>query len=607
MFEKYAGFDKTAAFQMMPFPGSDSNKAGLSSSVYGQTETPSPFFTISGQFLPRDLNGIVRWSYFLISVEPLITEVIRKLASYPITDFVIPTPDQALKKKYKDILYGMDLKAKLMSIGFDYYLIGNVFISVFFPFTRMVVCPSCGSSYRSDASNVSWNNFQFSAKCLNATCGYSGVMERSDTKSRDPKDVNLVVHDPRHISVNYNPISGKSDYWMEIPEYLREKVTAGDKFIISTTPWSMIEAIRDSKQYHFYEDSIYHMKMPGVTNALPGLGVPPLIGAWDSVYNKAMMRRANSAIAAEMMMPLRIVFPDVSGNTNPTTAFSLQSFAKNMRTYLARHKTDPLAAVMSPIPVGYQEITGNGKQLLITQEIDQIESYMLLSMGVSKELLDGTLSWTASTVGLRLFHNTLLKYTEQMHRLIDWIFSKIGPEFDLDPLEVTLEPFQLTDNDGLSNTLMQLASNGIVSQETALASINIDYDEEVQKIQEEQVEAAKQSVIIEQKKQQAVWSQTRDQQSAGTDNYKSALEQAGEAANQLLTMEEGPRRSALLQLKVEDPAQYMLVSKLIEEFRQDPQYQEDVRQAGTEAAQNIQQESGGSQQPAQPQPAQQGS
>jgi hypothetical protein len=591
-------FEKYAAFQMMPFPGSDSNKAGISSSVYGQTETPSPFFTISGQFLPRDLNGIVRWSYFLISVEPLISEVIRKLASYPITEFVIDTPDQSLKKKYEDICYSLDLKSKLTSVGFDYYLIGNVFVSIYFPFVRMAVCPNCGSSYRVDGENITWNNFQFGGSCMNDGCGYTGHMDRSDRKSKDPKDVNLVVYDPRDMSVNYNPISGKSDYWLTIPDYLREKVTAGDKFIISTTPWSMIEAIRDSKEYHFFDDSIYHLKMPGVTNALPGLGVPPLIGAWDSVYNKAMMRRANSAIASELMMPLRIVFPDLSGGTNPTTAMSLQSFAKNMRTYLARHKTDPLAAVMSPIPVGYQEITGNGKQLLITQEIDQIESYLLLSLGVSKELLDGTLSWTASTVGLRLFRNTLLKYTEQIHRLIAWIFKKISPEFGLDPAEVTLEPFQLTDNDGMVTTLMQLASQNIVSQETALASISIDYDDEQRKIQEEQIEAAKQSVVLEQKKQQAAWSQTREQQAGGTDNYKTALEEAGEAANQLISMEEGPRRSALMQLKVQDPAQYMLVSKLIEEFREDPQYQEQVKADGTAAAQDIQQQGGQQPQPA---------
>ena len=70
---------------MMPFPGVDGNKAGLNSSVYGQTETPSQFFTIAGQFLPRDLNGIVKWAYYLLNQEPLVNEVIRKLASFPIT------------------------------------------------------------------------------------------------------------------------------------------------------------------------------------------------------------------------------------------------------------------------------------------------------------------------------------------------------------------------------------------------------------------------------------------------------------------------------------------------------------------------------------------
>ena len=584
-------FEKYAAYQMMPFPGAGGNQSGLNSSVYGQTETPSPFFGLGQQFLPRDLNGIVKWAYYLLNQEPLVNEVIRKLASFPITDFVIDTPDESLKKKYLDIIYSLDLKNRLISIGFDYYLLGNVFISVYFPFTRMARCPQCGSSYSMEADNIQFVDFTIRGNCVAEACGYTGPMERVDIKSRDPNDINLVVYDPRDITVNYNPISGQSQYWLEIPNYVKEKITAGDKFIVSTLPWSMVEAVKASTQYQFFKDSLFHLKMPGVTNAIPGLGVPPTVGMWESIFNKAMMRRANSAICAEMLMPLRVVYPDVSGNTNPATSFSLQAFARTMRNYMARHKTDPLAAVMSPIPIGYQEITGNGKQLLITQEVEQIENYLLMSLGVSREMLEGTLSWTASTVGLRLFQNTLFRYTDQMHRLMDWIFAKISPEFDLDPAKVTLEPFMLTDGNQMAESLMQLASNNIVSQETALASLSIDYDDEQRKIQDEQVQLAKQQVITEQKKQMAAWSQTKEQSAGGTRDYKSALEKAGEIANQFLTLEEGPRRSAMLHLKVEDPATYMLVAQLIEEFRQDPQYREQVAQDGQAAAQQAQQES----------------
>ncbi len=596
--------EKAAAFQMMPFPGVSGNNAGLMGSVYGQTETPSQFFTIAGQFLPRDLNGLVKWAYFLVNLEPLISEVIRKLAAYPITDFIPDTADASLKRKYKDLTYHMDLKSKLISIGFDYYLLGNVFISLYFPFQRMLDCPNCGSSYALSHSHdfFKFENYQFQGSC--SKCGYNGVFKHHDVKVNNEEQVNLVVFDPRDITVNYNPISGQSEYWYDVPSYIRTKIAAGDVFFLSTIPWSMVEAVRDSKQYLFYKDSIYHLKMPGVTNALPGLGVPPIVGMWETVFNKAAARRANSAIAMEMLMPMRIVYPDISGTADPSTRFSLQAFARNMRTYMARHKTDPLAAVFSPIPVGYQEITGNGKALLITQEIEQMEDYLLLSLGVSREMISGTLNWTSSTVGLRLLANTLYRYTDQIQRLMDWIFRKVCPELNMEVVPVTLEPFQLTDNDSEIANLLQLAGNNMVSQETALSAMGLDADEEQRRMREEQIEAAKQQVVVEYEKQRAVWSQTRDQFSGGPDDYKSALEKAGDIANQFLALEEGPRRSALMRLKVENPAQYLLVSKLIEEYRDNPNYKEQVSQDGAQAAQEASQSSppDGQDQQAQPQP-----
>ncbi len=589
---------------MIPYPGGQNPLLVSDYGFSGLGSTPSPFFTVSGQFNPRDFKSIIKWTRFLAANSPLTTEVIRKLSSYPITEFILDTEDEKLKKQYKQLFKHLDLKARLIDIGVDFHLLANVWVSVYFPFIRWLTCSSCKSQHQlSKFSNrtLQFRNWEFRGVC--PTCGESGVFKRHDVKSPSMKGLSIINWDPEDISLIHNPVSNQTQYWYKVPGKLRGLISQGDLFTLESIPWSFVDAVRKNEDYCFDREGIFHLKGHSVANAIPGYGVPPIVGTYGLAFDAAMMRRANSAIASEQISPLRVIFPQPAGK-DPATAMSLQNFSKNMKRYMLLHKADPSVIAMTPIPVGYQQISGEGKAMLVSQEIEQIQEELLLSLGVSRELLSGTLNWTSSTVGLRLLENTMWKYIDSIQRLLDWLIEQITPEFNLEPVQVTFEPFKLTDNDEKQSMMFQLSQTQNVSAQSMLSSMGLDWHEEMQRIRDEQVEKAKQDVLVKRDIDIAQYvaaqgaADTDSEESAG---YKTALQQAQETANQLIGMAEGPRRSALSALKVQDPALYLMTAKLIEEYRSDPSYQSNVAQQGQQIANDASQQNPQSnQQPGQP-------
>jgi hypothetical protein len=167
---------------------------------------------------------------------------------------------------------------------------------------------------------------------------------------------------------------------------------------------------------------------------------------------------------------MRVVFPQPqTANSDPVVAMSLRNFVDNMELAIKKHKRDKGYFLIAPGPVGYQPVGGEGKNLLVSAEIQQAEDQILLALGVSRELLSGTTNWTSSTVGLRMLTNTMLSYTTQIEKLMDWIIKKVTTYLNITYAKVTLAPFRLADDDVLKANLIQMAhkpGGGGVSKST---------------------------------------------------------------------------------------------------------------------------------------------
>jgi hypothetical protein len=530
-------------------------------------QTPSPWFTVANQFLPRNLHDVIRWSKYITTQSPTTTEVIRKLSSYPITDFVVDSKEKTTTEKYKEVFKCLRLRQNLQEIGFGYHTLGNVFISIYYPITRVLRCTACETDYpMRKAGFVKFKKYEFLGVCPH--CNHNGVFQRIDRKSMDIRDMNIIQWDALNIIVNNNPITGRSEYYYSIPNEIRRKIADGDMLFLSSTPWSFIEAVKSNQDYKFDDDGIYHLKAPSLTtHSLNGIAVPPLISLFGLVFYQQTLRKANESIATEFLHPLRVVYPLPNGSADPSVSMSMRNFRGNMEAALKKHKRDGAHIVVAPGPIGYGTITGEGRALLVNQEIQQAEETMLLSLGVSRELLSGTTNWTSSTVGLRLMENSMDAYVAQLNSLLEWMFGKMSQYLSLEPAKVTLKEFKLIDDTTMQQMFANLATQGKMSMRKFFDSIGEDYDEEMANQKKEAIDRAVMAVEIQIETGEATTTAARK---ISTRNAETSSEQAEfmrtciTQAMEFMAMDPQEVELQLSMMDVEDPAMSIKIRALLE-------------------------------------------
>lgn len=539
--------------------------------MYGLGQLPNPFYTVANQFIPRNYHDVIKWSRYVLTQSPTVAEVVRKISSYPITDFNIHSPKEAVKKSYEEIIKSVKLKQKLSDIGFDYYSLGNTFTSVYFPIDRHVVCPSCKTSYECryalESNVVRFKRYEFEGECPH--CQFKGKFKRIDRKSRDISRINLIKWAPDKVALNHNEITGDTDYYYTIPGSTKRKIQMGDPMFISTVPWDFIDAVRLGKDVKFDNSNFYHMKSISLGSMLEGMGMPIIISLYGMVFYQAMLRKANEAVAAEHMVPMRVIFPQQGTNKgDPVAMMSMAGFTQNVKKSMMHFKKDPNHLLISPVPVGYQSIGGQGRSLLVSQEMQYAEETMLMGMGVSRELLSGTTNWTSSDVGLRLLENNMNHYVGQMREFLDWFFTMVSQYLGLEIVPVEMTPFRLTDNVQLQQMMAELWKAQLVSASTFLDSLGIDYTDEMKKLASERIAAAEREIKTTHQIDVAKFMANKDVTNEGQDDngYRENMDMAFEVAQQMMqsrTQEEFEQ--GMFKLQRNDPTLYSAVLNILQQ------------------------------------------
>lgn len=574
-----------------------SNQALESPSNYGAGA--SPFFSIANQYLPRNLKDILKWVRYITIQSPVTTEVLRKLATFPITDFTYSSDSDAVVQNYKTIVTGLKLKQTLHNIGYQYFTVGNVFISLYIPFSRNLVCPACGSvhSIRAAEKFTKFQSYKFVGTCPKCDSKVESFTVK-DTPNRDKKGMNLVLWDPLNIVVNYNPISGKSVYYYQMPNEVKRQVQSGNYLFLESLPWEFIEAIRQNTDFRFDDGKVFHLRNIDTGFSANGVSVPPMVSHFGLVFYQASLRKANEAIAQEFMSPVRVIFPQPNTQSgDPVIAMSLANFTSRMEDLITKSKRDKALVAIAPMPIGYQAISGEGKTLLVAAEIEAAEASLLLSLGVSRELLSGTTNWTSSTVGLRMLKNTLDSYVGQIKELLTWISDQVKDWLQIEPCELGLTPFQLTDDDNVKNILLNLQQSGKVSATTLYESVGRSYAEELDRIVEDQKAEARAQVRAEFEITQAKYLEATKLKSGIKEDsgYLDVLQRAQELVTQLGSLPPEEVSEYLNHLMTEDYGMYTLIMDLMQKAQAGMQVQspEDPSNPGADqsADPNVQGES----------------
>ena len=439
---------------------------------------PHPFFRLDSYFMPPSIKELFKWIKAIFYGDAMVGSIITKISEYPVTGLIIETENENARKVWEYLFNDvLDIQSMLIQIGLDYFCFGNAFVSVYFPFTRWLECTQC-----KDRKNIEDVEYKVTGKLDFKTfckkCGTSTAHKADDVPLEHPQRINLVRFDPTNISVRYNPISGRSHYRYIPSGDIRKAVLAGEPEILNELPAAFIEAVRENKAVKLAPWNIFHFKRPTLAEGDMGWGKPLIIHSMKRVFYLNVLRKAQEQVAIEHIIPMDVLFPTGSGPVNPFTHTNMAETRNHIEDAVVRWRQDRNYKPVFPIPVGTARVGGDGRALLLGPEIDAVVAEIAAGMGVPREFVFGGLSWTGSSVSLRMLENHFLIYRKLMMRFVLWLKDMLRVKYRLPDVAVRFADFKMADDIQNKQLLLQLNAAQKVGTSSLLQELGMDPDKQ---------------------------------------------------------------------------------------------------------------------------------
>lgn len=487
----------------MPYDGATMGASDATIATYTRLQYPNPFFDLSRHYFPKSVKTLFKYCRIFFYQNEFIHNVVNKLASYPITDFIYDQiHDETVRENYRELSdHYLKLKSFLVECGLDYFTYGNCIVSANMKFKRFLECPICQDSQPAENRNYKWQQFEFVGQC--DKCNNTGVhFKMIDRFLKNPKYFKLIRWAPENINIDYDELTGEMRYFYAMNEKTRKGILNGKREVIERVPELFIKAIKENKKIELDPKNLYHFKRPTLAEEDQGWGKPILLPAMKMLWYMQTLRRGNEAIVADHLIPMRSIFPSSQGNLDPFTQMNLGQWRSNVEDQLMKWRQDPNAVGIFPIPIGYQSLGGDARMLMVTPELKYLEESIINSLGVPIEFIKGGSTWTSSSVSLRIVENGFINYREQMEEFLNYfVVPKIKYFLGYPPVKIRLKKFKMSDDLQAKELLMQLAQLGKLADSTLLEEFGIDPVEE-RKVRKSDGDFALE-LVMDQAKQQA--------------------------------------------------------------------------------------------------------
>lgn len=348
--------------------------------------------------IPEKMSELFKLCRYFYLFDPLVAGGVNALAGFPVTEVFIEESNEARLamaeeakkeevqnkddeskslldpsvteesdqlKTYKRVVFNqLKIHKLLVGIGIDYWLYGNCFI-----FGEMQVNESTGLK--------EWKN--------------------------------MVRLDPSKITIDVNEATQEIRYKWTIPNRIKKIVkTKKPKGEYEKIPDMIKEAVKKNQQVVLNPNRIFHMARPTDSGGDSIWGPPVIANVMKLLLYRNTLRQAQEAIAKEHIVPFRVFYFEETNNVNVTGNWGkvVDDFSKQ----LMKSSRDPNYKVVSPLPVGVLNLGGQGKALMLTAEIEQVQAEILAGMGVPREFVFGGMSWSGSSISLKILENQFTTY-----------------------------------------------------------------------------------------------------------------------------------------------------------------------------------------------------
>lgn len=593
-----------------------------------------PFADMSSLYMPDTMTLALRWCEFVVINNGTYFRALDRVLSYFLTDIELTDiEDSKEKRDISDFLHsteGLDILDDLHVAGLNYLVYGNDFSSMIMPFKRYLSCGKCGLElqlkhvFDDTRFRFKWTDCAFNAYC--PKCEYTGVWKHIDRRVGRTGKVTMKHWSPHEIELLWDPYTDDVSHIWKIPDEFRKLVKQGKLFHLERIPSELIKCVKENKHLRFEKDNIYHMKettLSGIRNR--GWGISRVLSNFRQAWYVQVLHRYNEAIALDYVIPFRLITPAPgpgSGDQAKDALLNLNmgGYMSQIQRMIRQRRKDPAMWHTLPFPVQYQALGGDATQLAPRELLDQGLEVLLNNVGVPVELYKGSLQIQSAPPALRLFEATWSHLLHNMNGYLANVLKRLCQLMGWERASARLQPVTHADDLQKQMAKLQLMMGGQASKQTGLASVGINYHDEIKRQMDEQkFEAEQQNKLTEELEQQAQMDQMATPQppmdpsmmgagggmpmdpsmaggggappagggagapmppgSAGamaampTINSKPTTPQEMQAkaqtlAQQILSMPEAQKDSTLIQLNKSDPMMHSLVSSEIERTKQ---------------------------------------
>lgn len=445
--------------------------------------------------MPKSVKELFKHCSYYARSCGLVATVLHKLSTYAVTDILLEADNPGVKHNWEDLLFTrLKLKSFLIESNLDRGAVGNSVVSVHEPFVKMLRCPGCGKAGPLTQAEYKMKQLSFwvdTCPARTRSCSYTGEVKAEDWATRSVQDIRLIRWDPMNIDIVQHDVTGQCDYYLNIPERLKSNLLMGKRDVVAQTPQAFFDAAMKGKVLRFRRGSIYHIKRPSIVSDDSAWGPPLVLPALQKIFMLNVHQKAQEAVLFGHILPMRVIHPvAVSGQADPWNMVNLSDWREKAAAEIRQQRVDHNHIALFPLPIGYQNIGGEGKALMLSNEIRVWAELIVTELGVPPELIFSGLSFSGSNVSLRMMENDFLRNQEDNLGLVRFIIDKLSAFLRWPKVDAAFKPFKMADDLQRSAFDLQLVGQKILSKENLLEQRDHNPEQERRQIEQEMDEEA---------------------------------------------------------------------------------------------------------------------
>lgn len=427
-------------------------------------------------------------------------EAITKKAEFIVSGLKISSTSPEGEDYGEKLVRKLDIKNKFTRLAVSYFAYGLAALYPMPKIRKILECKKCKFRYPLDKLEknykplYTYGNGKYQYKCTNKECANRGQIQDFKLHEEEIDDISeysLAVWSPHQLTCIYNSVADKKLWMYECDNEMRKLLSERDHFTICSTPESFITSIEKGNKVRIDSDRLYILEYPNLT--IKGIPIPPMVCAFQDLYQRQMYQKANRKIAEDILVPLRMLFPVWKGESGARPILNTQNmetWAKETRSEINKWRDDKSHVPIMPVEIGTKNIWGEGKLLVLNDNLKANLQDILADIGIPLEFIYGGATWSRQNVSSITLENVLRALSNKLSDPLGFIESKINKMLSKDQqVKIRLDVPRLVDPMTEVSMLYQMEANRKYSTRSFLGDLGKDYDEEMKRIRKEDADA----------------------------------------------------------------------------------------------------------------------